>query len=205
MTYAVVVDWYGPYDSVKAAKAVIREWDMGEVLYMAAGTVDRQTIPKLQYVGITKGFEGRMRPEHKVRTTIAEEGLSIYLGEVSSQAVSGRKAGHHHKRFTVPVYLAESALAFFLQLPLNSDKRCSRPKDSIVLLNRWWKADGQSRSRRRPHPDWPDFIEYDDESDVGSVVWHGKRRKHFNAELIDETCARASKELRAERERAAAA
>lgn len=205
MSYAVVVDWYGPYDSVKAAKAAIREWGMGEVLYMAAGTVDRQTVPKLQYVGITKGFENRMKPEHKVRTKISEEGLSIYIGEVISQAVSGRKAKHQHKRFTVPVYLAESALAFFLQLPLNSDKRCSRPNDSIVLLNRWWKIDGETRNRRRPHPDWPDFIEYDEYSDLGSVVWHGGRRKHFSEELIDETCARASKELCAARERAAAA
>lgn len=203
MTYAVVVDWYGPYDSVKAAKAAIRKWGFGEVLYMAAGTVGRQTVPKLQYVGITTGFEGRMNTDHKVRTTM-KEGLSIYLGEVSSQAVAGRKASHHHKRFTVPVYLAESALAFFLQLPLNSDKRCSRPKDSVVLLNRWWKTDINTRSRRRPHPDWPDFIEYDEVSDTGSVVWHGSRRKHFSTVLIDETCTRASADLRAARERAAA-
>ena len=124
MTYAAVVDWYGPYDSVKAAKAAIRSWGLGEVLYMAAGTTGKQSVPKLQYVGITTGFEGRMNTEHKVRTTIKEEGLSIYLGEVASQAVAGRKGKHHHRGFTVPVYLAESALAFFLQLPLNSDKRC---------------------------------------------------------------------------------
>lgn len=204
MTYAVVVDWYGPYDSVKEANAAIREWDFGEVLYVAAGTVGRQSVPKLQYVGITKGFERRMNKLHKVRTTIAEEGLSIYLGEVSSQGVAGRKAGHHHKRFTIPVNLAESAIAFFLQLPLNSDKRCSRPKDSVVLLNRWWKVDIDTRSRRRPHPDWPDFIEYDGVSDTGSVVWHGGRRKHFSTDLIDETCARASKEISAARAREAA-
>lgn len=149
MTYAVVVDWYGPYGSVKEANAAIREWGFGEVLYMAAGTVGRQSVPKLQYVGITKGFERRMNTRHKVRTTIADEGLSIYIGEVSSQAVSGRKASHHHKGFTIPVNLAESALAFFLQLPLNSDKRCSRPRDSVVLLNRWWKTDIDTRSRRR--------------------------------------------------------
>ena len=204
MTYAAVVDWYGPYDSVKAAKAAIRKWGFGEVLYMAAGTVGRQSVPKLQYIGITTGFEGRMNTEHKVRTTIKEEGLSIYLGEVASQAVAGRKGKHHHKGFTIPVYLAESALAFFLQLPLNSDKRCSRPKDSVVLISRWWKTDVDTRSRRRPHPDWPDFIEYDEHSDTGAVVWHGGRRKHYSTDLIDETCARASAELRAARERAAA-
>lgn len=200
MTCAVVVDWYGPYDSVKAARAAIRLWDLGEVLYMAAGTVGRQTVPKLQYVGITKGFESRMNTDHKIRTTVKEEGLSIYLGEVSSQAVAGRKASHHHKGFTVPVYLAESAIAFFLQLPLNSDKRCSRPKSSVVLFNRWWKTDSETRSRRRPHPDWPEFIEYDEHSDTGSVVWHGGRRKYFSSELIDQTCARASHELRKTRD-----
>jgi hypothetical protein len=201
VTYAVVVDWYGPYGSIKAARAAFRKDGFGEVLYMAAGTIDRQSVPKLQYVGITKDFELRMNTEHKVRTMIKEEGLSLYIGEVSSQAIAGRKASHQHKGFAVPVYLAESALAFFLQMPLNSDKRCSRPKDSVVLLNRWWKTDIETRSRRRPHPDWPDFIEYDEHSDTGSVVWHGERRKHFSTELIDETCARASKELREAKER----
>jgi hypothetical protein len=163
-----------------------------EVLYMAAGTVGNQTVPKLQYVGITKNFDNRLNSEHKIRTTIKEEGLSIYIGEVASQAVAGRKAKHHHKGFTVPVYLAESAIAFFLQLPLNSDKRCSRPNSSIILISRWWKTDLDSRNRRRPHPDWPDMIEYDAHSDIGSVVWHGGRRKHFSSELIASTCVQAS-------------
>lgn len=198
MTCAVVVDWYGPYESVAAARAAIREYNFGEVLYVAAGTVGRQKVPKLQYVGITTGFETRMKPNHKIRTFVSEEGLSLYIGEVASQAVAGRKA-RHHKKFTNPVYLAESAIAFFLQLPLNSDKRCSRPVDSIVLLNRWWKVDLETRSRRRPQPDWPDFIEYDAFSDTGSVVWHGGRRKHFSSELIDETCERASEERRAKK------
>ncbi|VVT00448.1 hypothetical protein [Erythrobacter sp. EC-HK427] len=201
MTYAVVVDWYGPYGSVKESRTAIRDWGFGEVLYMAAGTVGRQSVPKLQYVGITSGFENRLNTRHKIRTTVEDEGLSIYIGEVSSQAVAGRKASHHHKNFTVPTYLAESAIAFFLQLPLNSDKRCSRPKDSVVLLNRWWKTDIETRSRRRPHRDWPDFIEYDAHSDTGSVVWHGRRRKHFSSDLIDETCDRARKELQSARKR----
>lgn len=200
MSYAIVVDWYGPYASVNAAKEAIRQWGMGEMLYMAIGTVGQEGTPQLQYVGITKNFANRMQTRHKVRSKINEEGLSIYIGEVSSQAVSGRKASHHHKGFTVPVYLAESALAFFLQLPLNSDKRCSRPTDSIVLLNRWWKVDGETRCRYRPHAGWPDFIEYDDYSDTGSVVWHGGQRKQFSSAHIDEICGIASKKLRAARQ-----
>lgn len=198
MTCAAVVDWYGPYESIKAARAAIRKNGFGEVLYIAAGTVGRQKVPKLQYVGITTGFETRMNTKHKIRAFVKEEELSLYIGEVASQAVAGRKA-RHHKGFTNPVYLAESAIAFFLQLPLNSDKRCSRPVDSIVLINRWWKIDLETRSRRRPQPDWPDFIEYDAFSDTGSVVWHGGRRKHFSCDLIDETCARASEERRVRR------
>lgn len=187
---------------MKEANAAIRASGFGEVLFMTAGTVGRQSLPKLQYVGITKGFERRMNTRHKVRTTIADEGLSIYIGEVPLKRYQDEKASHHHKGFTIPVNLAESALAFFLQLPLNSDKRCSRPRDSVVLLNRWWKTDIDTRSRRRPHPDWPDFIEYDEVSDTGSVVWHGGRRKHFSTSLIGETCARTSRELRDARDRA---
>jgi len=205
VTCAAVVDWYGPYESVAAAKAAIREWGSEEVLYLAAGTVGRQRTPKLQYVGITKNFEGRLNADHKIRKWVKDEGLSLYIGEVGSQAVAGRKARHHHKNFTVPVNLAESAIAFFLQLPLNSAKRCSRPKGSIIVLSRWWKTtDYDARKHRRPHHDWPDFIEYDDISDTGSVVWHGRRRKRFSSKLIDETCTRASEELKAAREKQAA-
>lgn len=201
ITYAVVVDWYGPYESVKAAKAATRDWGGGEIIYVAMGTVARQRIPKLQYVGITRNFEGRLSPNHKIRTTLKEEGLSLYLGQVGSQAVAGRKAKHQHKGFTALLYLAESAMAFFLQLPLNSDKRCSPPNDPVILVNRWWKTtDYDARKRKRP-PNWPDFIEYDNISQTGSVVWHGGKREHFSAELIKETCARASAELKAARAR----
>lgn len=203
MPYAVVVDWYGPYSTVGAARAAIREEGFEEVLYLGIGALRRQKNASMQYVGITTGFTTRLNTKHKIREFIKEEGLSIYIGSVSSQAVSGRRARHQHKKFSVPVYLAESAMAFFLQLPLNSDKRCSPPKDGVVLLNRWWGVDMVTRKQRRPHPDWPDFIEYDDYSVTGSVAWHSgrRRRKYFSPETIKLTREKASEQIRASRER----
>lgn len=197
MPYAAIIDWYGPYGSVKQAKAAVRKGGFGEVLYLAIGSIDRQKTAHIQYVGITLDFTVRLGTGHTIRQYVQEEGLSLYLGVISSQAIAGKRASYQNKKHDRLVYLAESAMAFFLALPLNRNKRCSPPKDSVVVFNRWWKIsdDGEVRKWRRPHPDWPDFIEYDEYSEAGSVVWHGKRRKHFNADAIADMIAKASADL----------
>ncbi|MDB5580838.1 MAG: hypothetical protein JWR80_6014 [Bradyrhizobium sp.] len=197
MTYAIVVDWYGPYTSIKSAKAAVRKHAFAEVLYMAVGSIDRQKTAHLQYVGITLDFTVRLSTTHTIRQYVMEEGLSLHLGVVSSHAIAGRRASYQNKKHSRPVYLAESVIAFFLSLPLNRNKRCSPPKDSVTLINRWWKINEEEEVRkwRRPHPEWPDYIEYDQHSDAGLVAWHGKRRKHFSADAIRAMATRASAEL----------
>lgn len=194
MTRAVVVDWYGPYPGVKQAKAAVRNHGFGEVLYLAIGSIDRQKTAHIQYVGITLDFTVRMGTGHTIRQHVKEERLSLYLGVVSSQAIAGKRAAYQNQKHDRLVYLAESAIAFFLALPLNRNKRCSPPKESVIVFNRWWRyvGDDEVRKWRRPHPEWPDFIEYDACSGAGSVVWHGGRRKHFNEDAINDIIVKAS-------------
>lgn len=134
-----------------------------------------------------------------------EEGLRLYIGIVGSQGIAGRRASHQSVRHSVSVDLAESAMAFFLELPLNVAKRCRPPRDGIVLVNRWWSADLESRVRRRPHPDWPDLIDYDDYSGDAIVRGKGRRATFLDAADIREIGARASRDIAARRARAARA
>jgi hypothetical protein len=183
MPFAVVIDWVGPFASIQELREWTTEWGHRRVnsLYVAVGSRRRQTKSELQYVGITGNLWKRFNTRHPINVLLKKRGLKLFIGIVSSQAVAGRKAGHHHKKFSVPVYLAESALAFLLELPLNKDKRCSVPKDSIVLTNRWWKRDNETRYRNRPSADWPDFLEFEWGEDrlgrdaTGQVVWFGRR------------------------------
>lgn len=115
--------------------------------------------------------------------------------------MAGRKASHHAKRFSISLYLAEGAIAFLLELPLNKDKRCNPPNDSIVVINRWYRQDFATRRRRRPHTAWPDLIEYDEYEAVGDMAWHGGRREHVNTEGIQAIRERARADSRKARER----
>lgn len=200
MPFAVVIDWVGPFGSVQELREWTTEWGYrrGNNLYVAVGSRRRQTKSELQYVGITGNLWKRFNTKHPINVLLKKRGLKLFIGIVSSQAVAGRKAGHHHKKFSVPVYLAESVLAFLLELPLNKDKRCSVPKDSIVLTNRWWKTDYETRYRNRPSTDWPDFLEFEWGEDgfgrdaTGQVVWFGRRgRKIIRGDDITAIIERA--------------
>jgi hypothetical protein len=195
LSYAAVIDWYGPYHSVAGARASARDLGFGETIYVAIGSVGRQSTPKLQYVGITKDFPTRPNTAHPIRRRIQEDGLSLYLGDVASQGVSGRRPAHHSKTHSSLLDLAEDAIAFLLELPLNRDKRCARPKDSIIIVNRWWHDDDR-RKHRRPHPDWPDLLEYDDHSDFASICWHGGVRRRLNGAALDALCVRGKRALK---------
>ena len=199
MPYAVVVDWFGPFRTVAAARKAFKREELDEVLYIATGTVGLETEPRLQYVGITSNFTRRMNTKHTIRKFVTDESLSIYIGVVNSHAISGRKARHHHPKFSISVDLAETAIAFFLQLPLNSAKRCSRPKESIVLVNRWWKKDYETRKKRPPYSDWPFYIEYDGASDIGIVARYGQEPERVNGKMMNAMRVKASADLKARR------
>ncbi|MGE4306952.1 MAG: hypothetical protein AB7E24_23315 [Novosphingobium sp.] len=90
-----------------------------------------------------------------------------------------------------------------MEIPLNKDKRCNPPKDSIVVINRWYRADFATRRRNRAHAAWPDLVEYDCDEGIGDLAWHGRRRDHINSERISKIQERARRDLKKARERKA--
>ncbi|WP_066487303.1 hypothetical protein [Sphingomonas sp. CCH9-F2] len=202
MPYAALIDWCGPFHTIEAACAAVAEGGYGEALYMAIGSKLGQRVTHVQYVGITGDLTGRFNGKHPIQTLLRAKSLRLYVGIVTSQSVAGKKASHHAK---IPLYLAESALAFLLELPLNKDKRCNPPKDSIVVVNRWYREDFATRRRRQPHATWPDLVEYDGYEGTGDIAWHGGRREHVNADMIEEIRSRARHELAKARARKAKA
>lgn len=196
MSYAVIIDWFGPYSSVEAAKQEERNAPFGESLYLAIGSVKRRPAPQIQYIGITLDVEYRFDTKHTIRREINQEGLNLWVGVVSSQAVSGRKGAGLTRRHNTLVQLAEGVLIYFLQPPLNKDKRKRIQKDhSVMVYNRWWKADGETRRRQRPHPTWPDVIEYDTYTDIGVVAWLGGRKRYYNSDDLREIGEIAKRDL----------
>ncbi len=201
MPYAALIDWCGPFHTIEAACHAVAEEGYGEALYMAVGSKRGQTKSHVQYVGITADLTKRFNGTHPIQLLLRAKTLRLYVGIVTSQAVAGKKASHHAKRFSIPLYLAESVIAFLMELPLNKDKRCNPPKDSVVVVNRWYRQDFATRRRRRPHPTWPDLIEYDWSEEIGDLAWHGRQRKHLSSEAIQEIRERARHELKKLRQR----
>lgn len=203
MPYAALIDWCGPFHTIEDACAAVVMEGYGEALYMAIGSRRGQVKTHIQYVGITTDLTKRFNGKHPIQLLLRPKSLRLYVGVVTSQAVAGKKAAHHAKNFSIPLYLAESALAFLMEIPLNKDKRCNPPKDSIVVVNRWYRHDFATRRRNRAHTTWPDLVEYDCDEGIGDLAWHGGRRDHINPDRIEKIQARARRDLKKARERKA--
>lgn len=201
MPFAALIDWCGPFHTVEDACAAVAEEGYGEALYMAIGSKRGQNKTYIQYVGITADLTKRFNGTHPIQLLLRPKTLRLYVGIVTSQAVAGRKAFYHAKRFSAPLYLAETALAFLMELPLNKDKRRNPPKDSIVVVNRWYRGDFATRRRRRAHASWPDLVEFDCDEGTGDLAWHGGRRNHVSADRVQEIRERAKRDLKTARDR----
>jgi hypothetical protein len=151
---AIVVDWFGPYTTIKAASEAAKA-DFRAGLYMCIGKVAHQKSPsRLQYVGISSELWKRVGPAHTTLQKVSQFRL-IWLGEIATVGVPGRK----QKVTDVCLDLAEWAHAYFLRLPLNSQKTAYPPDKPVTVLNRWWRKNLTPRNNR-PHPEWPDIIDF---------------------------------------------
>jgi hypothetical protein len=62
-----------------------------------------------------------------------------------------------------------------MNLPKN--KRLNRPPPkSATILNRWWKTDLKTPRYHRPHPAWPDLIDYSGRSFRARTIWFGGKK-----------------------------
>ncbi len=172
---AVVVDWYGPYTLDEAKLSARLDYESG--LYLGIGKLKHQKgAPIIQYVGISKNLARRLQTHKKLPEILRE--TKIWLGEVATAEVPGKKI----KKTVASLDLAEWALAYFLEIPMNEKKRKTAPSRAITLLNRWWnKIDYKTPWVKRPHAAWPDLIDFVSNEYVTKIVWFGGRVKRVPA------------------------
>jgi hypothetical protein len=163
---SIIIDWYGPYNLVQVKLSLKK--DFADGLYMLIGKTKHEELKKLQYIGIAKDLSNRIKNNHYAIKETSQE-LNIWLGEISSYGVPGRKM----KSINSGLDLAEWAHIFFLQPSLNEKKKSTPPDRPVTVLNRWWHKDYQTPFRKRPHKDWPDLIDYIDIEFGAKTCWFG--------------------------------
>lgn len=172
----IAVNWYGPYADVDEARLSARhDYDHG--LYLAIGRRKRETAAAgLQYVGIGNSIHTRLKRDHHKLSKLVS-GYRLWLGEI----VTAEPGGRRMKVTRSTLDYAEWLHARFLRLPLNEKKTKALPPRSVTVLNRWFRKDYETPFTRRPHPDWPDLIDYPDFGRPARAVWFGARQRLFHA------------------------
>ncbi|AOU97982.1 hypothetical protein BI364_08400 [Acidihalobacter yilgarnensis] len=164
-----VIDWYGPY-TIEAARSASK-FDYDDGLYMVMGKTKGQKLKKLQYIGIASDLHVRLNGKHHAIPKVSRES-EFWLGEVASPRTPAKKMKVTDRLLD----LAEWAHVYLLELPLNTKKRSSPPDREIIVYNRWWKKNYETPYKKRPHKDWPDFLEYAGPDYGSKMVWFGSRQ-----------------------------
>jgi hypothetical protein len=164
----VGLDWYGPYNLENARRSAYEDYEGG--LYLCSGKTKGQHHRGLQYVGKSnKALYTRLTENHHKLKLVTRD-RKIWLGEIATGNVPGRK------KHATPqsLQMAEWATAKFLNLPLNDKLRDNHPSRPVTVLNRWWKMDYDTPRLQRPHPDWPDLIDFLGPEYRARNVWFGR-------------------------------
>lgn len=160
------IDWFGPYTRFDVGQA---SRNFGGGLYFAIGRLAGKGNHKRkpQYIGISSDLVGRAASarHHKLRE-LDQATASIWLGEIATAEPAGRR---FHVTPTT-LRFAEWLHVYFMTLPLNERLRENLPPKPVTVLNRWWKKDN-TPCLRRPHPDWPDLIDYAGRDFRARKVW----------------------------------
>jgi hypothetical protein len=184
-TLSLIIDWCGPFPSIVRANEAANNFNLREVLYLATGQRAYQRKGTMQYVGISNDPKSRFNGNHHTLPEI-KRNFGIWIGEIVSHGIAGRRAHNQPVMHSLAVERAEWAIAYFLALPLNQRKRRKPPPGAIILINRWFQTDFETRRNHRGHHDWPDFIEFEPDYDVARLQWFGApgRMKRYNESEI---------------------
>ncbi len=171
--FAIIIDWYGPYSIPEAIHASKND-GYSSGLYVGIGKKRHERgARKLQYIGLSNSLATRLANHHKLPDITRN--AKIWLGEVATAEPSGKK----QKITSASLDYAEWLHAFFLQLPLNNRKRINPPDRPVTVLNRWWQTDYKTPFVRRPHPHWPDLIDFAGTELPAKIVWFGKKQQRI--------------------------
>ena len=177
----IAVHWFGPYNSLAEAREAASKWDWPG-LYLCIGKTRRQDKQAVQYIGISKQLSKRLKSAHHKLGDVANinepiSDLKIWLGEIATAEPSGKRL----KVTQTTLDYAEWLHARFMRLPLNDRKTKTLPTRSVTVLNRWWKTDFDTPRRNRPHPAWPDLIDFQGAHLPARTVWFGGKQRSFAA------------------------
>jgi hypothetical protein len=163
----VGIDWYGPF-TLDEARQKAKAYGQGG-LYICVGKLKGQHHRRIQYVGKSNhGLYSRLQKDHHKLSLVSRQRL-LWAGVIATGNVPGKK------KLLTPqaLQLAEWAIAKFMELPLNGKLRKSPPPRPVSVLSRWWKTDLDSPRYQRPHPEWPDLIDYLGPEYRTRLVWFG--------------------------------
>ncbi|MGF7162826.1 hypothetical protein FHS85_004481 [Rhodoligotrophos appendicifer] len=170
----ISVDWFGPYATAESAHVAAKA-DYEDGLYMCIGCCDQQTQAQLQYIGISTLLYKRVRIGRLHFKKIISD-HQFWLGEITTAEPPGKKI----KVSKSTLKYAEWLHARFLNLPFNVMKTKTIPDRSVTVLNRWFDTTYDNISER-PHPDWPDLIDFPSYGLPARAVWFGSRQEIFSA------------------------
>lgn len=166
----IAIDWFGPYSLDEAHLAARNDFEHG--LYLCLGKTAYQRNTSVQYVGIGNALHVRLHKHHHKLQKVTKS-RQIWLGEIATSEPSGKKL----KVTKTTLDLAEWLHARFLRLPLNEKKTKTLPSRSVSVMNRWFRRDYETPWKRRPHPDWPDLIDFPSYGMPARLVWFGGKQR----------------------------
>jgi hypothetical protein len=169
--FVIAIDWYGPFPLKKAVSEAKEHLNGGLYLCIGRQKWGRSRLP--QYIGISSHSVGtRLETSIKPQSVIDAK---FWIGEVITSEATGPRT----KATPRTLDEAEWLHAYFMELGLNEKKRIKPPSRPVTVLNRWWKPDGEYDNPwvMRPHPDWPDLIDFRGPKYSARIVWFGGKLK----------------------------
>ena len=151
MPIAVIVEWYGPYDSFdKLKEAVKKEWKKERTLYMALARGN-----KYQYIGRTNTPPDRINSNHKKLNHKDNE--KFYIGQIVTQGITGPRNGGQPP----DLKLAENTLIRALKPDLNIKNKYTDPYDIVSIFSCFYDPDSEKdEAVTNPLPKFPKMLAY---------------------------------------------
>jgi hypothetical protein len=129
MAEAIIIDWYGPYNSKDDLRHEAKDFNDGTaILYMA---LKNRNI--VNYIGMTTKPHSRFDNHEKLANAAHKH---FYIGEITTRGAGGRRSTKHRSDHR----MAEQALIAYLQPALNSNLREKDLEDCCVVYSRFFSV-----------------------------------------------------------------